>query len=362
MGFYGNPFGYAYQFPKQNTPSLDTDVISVTDTTAVADATVNSTSLFLLKLQDNSIRFEFTQYALWSSGYRANASDTASAVHFNGPMFSDINNTLSPIVGVSIKSNIAGLDSRDVSFNDDKIAIDFTGIKAGPTSYITVTVTFNEPKLGGDGNDVLNGSRYADIMSGGKGNDKLMSSAGADKMDGGAGTDTVSYANATTSVVASLASPQGNTNNGKGDTYTSIENLIGTKYADVLSGDRGANVLSGGLSNDRMTGGEGADSFVFDTRLNKKGNVDTITDFTVADDTIWLDTEIFTKAGTVGDLASNAFHSGTAASDASDRIIYDKATGRLYYDADGTGKYGQMLFAIVDKGLNITAADFDIIA
>ncbi|WP_430255924.1 hypothetical protein [Neorhizobium sp. DAR64872/K0K18] len=362
MGFYGNPFGYEYQFPNRLTPSLDKDVVSVVDTTAVAALTVNTKSLFQLKLQDNSIRFEFTQYALWTSGYKPTSSDTASAVHFNGPVFTDINNNLSPIVGVSIKSNIAGLDSRDVSFDYNKIAIDFTGIKAGPTSYITVSVTFNEPKIGGDGNDVLNGSRYADIMSGGKGDDKLMSSAGADKMDGGAGTDTVSYANATMAIVASLASPQGNTHNAKGDTYTSIENLIGSQYRDVLTGDQGANVLSGGLSNDRLTGGEGADSFVFDTRLNKKGNMDTITDFSVADDTIWLDTDIFTKAGAVGDLASDAFHSGTAASDASDRIIYDKATGRLYYDADGTGKYGQMLFAIVDKGLNITAADFDIIA
>ncbi|RYE70894.1 MAG: hypothetical protein EOO81_07110, partial [Oxalobacteraceae bacterium] len=155
MGFYGNPFNYQYQFPNRNTPSQDSSIISVVDTTAVAGITVGTKSLFQLKLQDNSIRFEFTSYALWTSGYKANAGDTASAVQVNGPVFTDSNNNLSPIVGVSIKSNIAGLDSRDVSFDANKIALDFTGIRAGPTSYITVTVTFNDPKLGGDGNDLL---------------------------------------------------------------------------------------------------------------------------------------------------------------------------------------------------------------
>ncbi|WP_180355838.1 hypothetical protein [Aliirhizobium smilacinae] len=68
-----------------------------------------------------------------------------------------------------------------------------------------------------------------------------------------------------------------------------------------------------------------------------------------------------TKAGKVGDLSSAAFYAGTAAHDSSDRIIYDKSSGKLFYDADGKGGAAAIQFAQLQKGLSITASDFDII-
>ena len=52
---------------------------------------------------------------------------------------------------------------------------------------------------------------------------------------------------------------------------------------------------------------------------------------------------------------------GTSAHDASDRVIYDAATGALWYVEDGTGSHAAVQFAVIDKGLAVTAADFDII-
>ena len=53
---------------------------------------------------------------------------------------------------------------------------------------------------------------------------------------------------------------------------------------------------------------------------------------------------------------------GTAAADAGDRIIYDAATGNLYYDSDGTGAVAQVLFATLDNMPgNLGAADFLVI-
>ena len=52
---------------------------------------------------------------------------------------------------------------------------------------------------------------------------------------------------------------------------------------------------------------------------------------------------------------------GTAAADADDRIIYDAATGRLFYDADGNGAGTALHFATVTVGTAITAAEFTVI-
>lgn len=222
---------------------------------------------------------------------------------------------------------------------------------------------------GHGGNDALYGNAGNDKLYGGAGNDTLVGGAGADRLYGGAGTDTASYAGATKGVVANLKSAAGNTNDAKGDSYSSIENLTGSSHSDTLTGNDAANRISGGAGNDRLNGGlgkdmliggSGNDTFVFNTKLGSN-NIDTISDFSVKDDTIWLDDDIFTKAGKVGDLSTAAFHIGAKAHDASDRVIYDNKTGKLWYDADGTGKGAAVHFAQLDTGLKLTAADFDII-
>lgn len=44
--------------------------------------------------------------------------------------------------------------------------------------------------------------------------------------------------------------------------------------------------------------------------------------------------------------------------DSSDRIIYDQAGGKIYYDADGSGTVKAILFATVDPGTVMSASDF----
>ncbi|TGD98899.1 calcium-binding protein, partial [Methylobacterium nonmethylotrophicum] len=102
-----------------------------------------------------------------------------------------------------------------------------------------------------------------DTLSGGDGNDTLVGGAGADVLDGGAGTDTASYQDAGASVVANLSSPGGNTGFAAGDTYTSVEILIGADVAgagDTLTGDANGNVLSGLAGDDQLLGQAGKDT------------------------------------------------------------------------------------------------------
>ena len=61
-----------------------------------------------------------------------------------------------------------------------------------------------------------------------------------------------------------------------------------------------------------------------------------------------------------GWLKADAFHVGSRAADAEDRIIYDAAKGALYYDTDGAGGNAQVQFAKLDKHLSLTINDFKI--
>jgi serralysin len=107
-----------------------------------------------------------------------------------------------------------------------------------------------------------------------------------------------------------------------------------------------------------MWGKGGHDSFVFDT--SPKGGRDKIVDFNPRDDIIKLDNADFTKVGGNGKLKAGAFHTNLTgkAHDASDRVIYDKDSGKLYYDSDGTGAKPGVCFSDISKNLKLTAADF----
>ena len=61
----------------------------------------------------------------------------------------------------------------------------------------------------------------------------------------------------------------------------------------------------------------------------------------------------------MGALPAGAFAIGAAAGQADDRIVYDPASHKLYYDADGSGAGAAIHFAtLYGANLNLTAADF----
>ena len=115
--------------------------------------------------------------------------------------------------------------------------------------------------------DLLVGNTEKNSLSGGLGNDTLVGGAGADALNGGDGTDTASYDagnQSTEGVTINLQTGGGSGGDAEGDSFISIENLVGTNLADKLTGSTGANVLWGGEGNDQLDGGGGNDSLYGD--------------------------------------------------------------------------------------------------
>ncbi|MGO4389386.1 cadherin domain-containing protein [Microvirga sp. 2YAF29] len=124
-------------------------------------------------------------------------------------------------------------------------------------------------------------------------------------------------------------------------------------FKDVFYGGDGDDQLWGGYGNDTLWGGAGKDVFVFDGKLgtsktDRKVNFDTIKDYSVKDDSIWLDNDLFKsnktlykaiKKGTEQKPTKLAqkFFSLDKAKDQDDYFVYDTKKRVLYYDADGSG-------------------------
>ncbi|MGV6800951.1 MAG: calcium-binding protein [bacterium] len=122
----------------------------------------------------------------------------------------------------------------------------------------------NDTLNGLAGNDRLSGHAGNDILNGGDDNDRLFGGLGSDTLNGDAGIDTAVYAKATSGVVANLATG-GSVGEAAGDTYNSIENLFGSDFADILSGDTLVNTINGLGGNDTLNGSNGNDLLIGST-------------------------------------------------------------------------------------------------
>nr|WP_246389326.1 M10 family metallopeptidase C-terminal domain-containing protein [Microvirga mediterraneensis] len=142
--------------------------------------------------------------------------------------------------------------------------------------------------------------------------------------------------------------------------------LKGNGGSDTLFGGSGSDTLQGGTGDDKLYGGAGWDSFIFDSKVGKGTNIDRIYDFNTTYDSILLDNKIFTRLGAGSASSPKAFDAdmfvrASKAQDREDRIIYDRKTGTLFYDADGTGAAAQVKVAVLGKNLKLGHQDFFVV-
>ncbi len=297
-------------------------------------------------------------------------NDTSNTLVVNGISsnfsISDSENveTLIDNTGALGKEFLINIES--IQFTDQTITIGVASIKGTASKDKIAGTTDDDEIYGYAGNDTVSGLAGNDTLDGGLGNDGMV---------GGIGNDTY-YIDATKDVVTEKAN-EGTDTVVSTATYTlanNIENLTlsgssainatGNTSNNTIIGSEAVNSINGGLGKDTLTGGDGNDTFVFNTKIGP-ANVDTLTDFAPGTDKIALDDAIFSKLKGLSNLADNLYIQsipGISTQDSNDYLFYDFESGRLYYDADGSGtKSAAVMIAIVGSATEITAADFVVI-
>jgi Ca2+-binding RTX toxin-like protein len=236
-------------------------------------------------------------------------------------------------------------------------------ILTGGASINATGNAFNNVLYGNTGINALNGGAGADLMRGRGGNDLYVVDNVSDTVDeafsGSNGSDLVQSL-----VSFSLA--------GTAHVRGAVERLVlvgsaniagsGNALNNTVYGNAGNNLLNGGFGNDILRGGAGQDTFLFNTGLASI-NIDTITDYNVAADTMRLENAVFAAVAGTGVLTAAQFARNTSgvAQDLNDRIVYEIDTGRLFYDSNGSAAGGHVQFAALAANLGITNADFFVV-
>jgi Ca2+-binding RTX toxin-like protein len=186
----------------------------------------------------------------------------------------------------------------------------------------------NDDLYGAAGADRLSGNDGDDFIYGGAGNDTLDGGLGNDRLDGGADVDTVNYSAAGSALYIDLrVATQANTGGLGTDVLSTIENVIGGAFADVLIGSTGANTLYGGAGADALVTVEG-DDFAYggagdDYIAGREGN-----------DTLFGDND--------NDVIDGGAGLDTLRGEAGDDYIIGGADADTIYGGDGAANTGDL--------------------
>jgi len=143
-----------------------------------------------------------------------------------------------------------------------KVTATDSGASVSDNFLLSISQAGGAAIIGTTGNDALNGTFRGETITGNGGDDTLNASLGADVMDGGTGTDTADYAGSTFGVSVNLATGAGSGGFADGDTFVSIEKVVGSAFDDTITGSIGQDDLRGGAGDDTIDGGKESDLIV----------------------------------------------------------------------------------------------------
>lgn len=110
---------------------------------------------------------------------------------------------------------------------------------------------------GGNGGGGKGGGGGGSIVRGSKRDDVLRATEAAEVIDGKGGFDFVTYVYSDVAVRVDLNAESGSGGYAEGDSYVSIEAVVGSIYGDFLAGDENDNTIMGHDGDDVIYGGRG---------------------------------------------------------------------------------------------------------
>ena len=178
------------------------------------------------------------------------------------------NDTLQASAGDDSIFGGSGIDTYDLSFTSADATVGLGLQNAFSTEIGTDFVSGVENVLGSTGNDRITGDINVNVLNGGQGNDTLVAGPGADTLIGGNGSDWVSFELNTQKVTVDLAAQIASSAQTGTDQLQQIENVIGGRVGDDISGDGNANRLEGRDGQDTLNGLGGNDTLVGGDRID----------------------------------------------------------------------------------------------
>jgi Ca2+-binding RTX toxin-like protein len=302
--------------------------------------------------------------------YGTNGNDTVTGVSGNDRLLGlDGNDVLIGGAGADHFLGGAGIDSVSYETSTTGITLNLaTGIGTGDAAG-DVFDDVMEGVIGSNFADTLTGSTGADILDGRGGNDSLSGGAGDDTIEGGLGNDTIDggsdsvsgasnpatvdplqpfgdtarYASSNAAVTINLETGQSTGGHAQGDTIVrvgsvaTIENLSGSSFNDVLTGDSRSNRLYGQGGNDTLDGRAGNDLLVggLGNDTLRGGDGDDVLSGEGGDDTLRGDNGSDTLTGGAGfdDMSGDAGNDVLNGGDDDDFISGDLGNDILNGDA-----------------------------
>ncbi|NDB70758.1 MAG: hypothetical protein EB015_22670, partial [Methylocystaceae bacterium] len=105
------------------------------------------------------------------------------------------------------------------------------------------------------GTGLVAGTSLADTIAMASSNAVVEGGAGADKLSATGKNSTLSYEHSNAAVQINLSKKTAAGGDAAGDTISGFSNVIGSQFADNLTGDANANIFTGGIGNDSIIGG-----------------------------------------------------------------------------------------------------------
>jgi Ca2+-binding RTX toxin-like protein len=254
------------------------------------------------------------------AGASAAVSIDLTAGVYGGDAENDWLISIEHVIGSGFGDRLSSSTEGDIlegGFGDDIYVVDRTGVRvievggAGidrvETSLNTFTLCAGVENLTytGRGAFIGTGNDLDNTITGGIGNDMLIGGGGADRLIGGGGIDMVSYASASAAVSINLTAGI-HTGDAAGDTFESIEMILGSDHDDIFFSNTEANVFIGGGGIDTVSYAESNIGIMVNLTTGVHGGG--------AEGDTFRDVEVIRGSSAndffIGDAEANTFHGG----------------------------------------------------